>query len=79
MSASRSTVRGVRRIGMAALSPRPLILDETVALCTQVYKNRLRAIVLTGSVARDEGTFVNTAEGMTLLGDAEFFVVFHDA
>ena len=63
---------------MAAPPPKRMILDETVALCTQVYKNRLRALVLTGSVARDEGTFVSTAEGVTLLGDAEFFAVFHD-
>jgi hypothetical protein len=60
------------------MSPKSLVMDETARLCTTVYKNRLRALVLTGSVARDEGTFVTSAEGRTLLGDAEFFAVFHD-
>ena len=79
MSSIRSTVRELRRNGTAAPPPKRMILDETVALCTQVYKDRLRAIVLTGSVARDEGTFVKAAAGTTtLLGDAEFFAVFHD-
>lgn len=56
----------------------PAIVDETVRLCTQVYKPHLRAVVLTGSVARDEGTAVTQGRTHVVLGDAEFFVVFHD-
>jgi len=36
----------------------------------------LRAIVLTGSLARDEATFVREGERWKLLGDAEFLLVF---
>jgi hypothetical protein len=78
MNSVRSTGRELRKNGAAAPPPQRMILEETVALCTQVYKSRLRAVVLTGSLARDEGTFVTTADGVTLLGDAEFLVVFHD-
>jgi hypothetical protein len=59
-------------------SPKSLIMDQTARLCTTVYKRHLRSLVLTGSIARDEGTFVSTPDGHALLGDAEFFAVFHD-
>jgi hypothetical protein len=55
---------------------RDLVATETARLCAQVYRNRVRAIVLTGSLARNEGTFVNTDDGCALLGDAEFLLVF---
>lgn len=36
----------------------------------------LRAVVLIGSLARGEGSLLETSEGLRLLGDAEFLVVF---
>jgi hypothetical protein len=53
-----------------------VICEETARLGSQVYHNRLRAVVLTGSLARDEGTFVKDEAGVRLLGDAEFLLVF---
>jgi hypothetical protein len=38
----------------------------------------LRAVVLTGSLARDEGTFARRGPELVLLGDAEFLLVFHE-
>ncbi len=57
---------------------RDVICEETARLCLQVYRDRLRAVVLTGSLARNEGTFVKDDLGCLLLGDAEFLLVFGD-
>jgi hypothetical protein len=55
-----------------------VICEESARLCRQVYRERLRAVVLAGSLARDEGTFVETERGRRLLGDAELLLVFDD-
>jgi len=55
-----------------------VICEEVARLCQQVYREGLRAVVLTGSLARDEATFVKDDEGALLLGDAEFLLVFGD-
>lgn len=56
-----------------------IICDETARLCLQVYRDGLRAVILTGSLARNEGTFVkDDAFGSLLLGDAEFLLLFQD-
>jgi len=55
-----------------------VICEEVARLCQQVYHDRLRAVILTGSLARDEATFVKDDEGALLLGDAEFLLVFGD-
>jgi hypothetical protein len=55
-----------------------IICAETVRLCCRVYRDRLRALVLTGSLARNEGTFVKDGHGCLLLGDAEFLCLFDD-
>ncbi len=52
-----------------------VICEETARLCVQVYHDHLRAVVLTGSLARNEGTFVKDEQGSLLLGDAEFLLV----
>jgi hypothetical protein len=61
----------------AAAALRDLICAETRAVCQQTYGQTLRAIVLTGSLARNEATFVERPDGSTLLGDAEFLLVIH--
>ena len=53
-----------------------MICETAARLGRQVYHDRLRAVVLTGSLARNEGTFVNDDQGWRLLGDAEFMLVF---
>ncbi len=54
------------------------ICEEAARLCRQIYRDRLRAIVLGGSLARNEGTFVKDVEGVLLLGDADMLLVFDD-
>jgi len=46
--------------------------------CADVFARGLRALIVTGSVAREEGTFQPTENGNVLLGDAEFLLLFHD-
>lgn len=46
-------------------------------VCSDRFGVGLRAIVLTGSLARAEGTWVREGEGWRLLGDADLFLIFH--
>jgi len=50
--------------------------EKTAKLCARYYGRSLRAVVLTGSLARDEATWVRQPAGWKLLGDAEFLLVF---
>lgn len=54
------------------------ICEETARLCGEQYRDHLRSIVLTGSLARNEGTFIKQGERWDLLGDTEFLLVFHE-
>src|ERR1700687_5692466 len=56
---------------------RETIGNQVARLCFQTYGQSLRAVVLTGSLARDEATFVEERKSWRLLGDAEFLVIFH--
>jgi hypothetical protein len=60
-----------------AAAPRAIVV-ETVRACAGRFGHGLRAVVLTGSLARDEGTFARVGDRLLLLGDAEFLLVFHD-
>ena len=55
-----------------------VICEETVRACRHAYGAHLRAIVLTGSLARDEATIVESDGKRKVQGDAEFFLFFHD-
>jgi hypothetical protein len=55
---------------------RTVVGEKTAVLCARDYAPGLRAVVLTGSLARNEATWVRQARGWRLLGDAEFFLVF---
>lgn len=46
--------------------------------CTESFGLTTSAIVLTGSMARDEATFIRKEEMWQLVGDAEFMVVFEN-
>ena len=54
------------------------INDVTTRIAVERFGSALRAIVLTGSLARDEGSFVREGTQWKLLGDADFFLVFHE-
>src|ERR1035437_9529342 len=49
-----------------------------VDVAVEHYGPSLRAIVLTGSLARDEASVVPENGGTRVLGDAEFFLVFRE-
>src|SRR4051812_4525456 len=51
----------------------------TVEVCLSRYLDRIRAIVLTGSLARGEGTFVRQDSTWLVAGDAEFILILHDS
>lgn len=56
---------------------RRIVGTQAARLCSHTYGDSLRAVVLTGSVARDEATLVKERRGWRLLGDAEFLLIFH--
>jgi len=63
---------------LIARQMRSAICEETVRVCTAQFGASVRALVLTGSIARDEATWVRDAGYWKLLGDADFFLVFQD-
>jgi hypothetical protein len=62
--------------GRGAAALKSAVCQETVRLCEGLHGGGLLAIVLTGSLARDEATFIREGERRKLLGDAEFLLVF---
>ena len=71
-----STRRRWPREGASAL--RATIASETARLCAEQYPGQLRAVILTGSLARDEATWRTDGIQSRTLGDAEFLPVFAD-
>src|SRR5580658_735509 len=53
-----------------------LVVNETVSIVLRLFEPRLKAIVLTGSMARGESTFVSAEDGWNTLGDCEMVLVF---
>ncbi len=80
----RSGAGNAREPDDAGLSPsrvaavHAIIGEETVRQCVRRHGGSLRAIILTGSVARDEATLEVDGGKSSVLGDAEFLLVFHD-
>ncbi|HEX9868067.1 MAG TPA: hypothetical protein VGC99_05630 [Candidatus Tectomicrobia bacterium] len=54
------------------------ICEQTTRRCLEHFGGTLRAIILTGSLARDEATFVEEGNGWSLLGDVEFVLIFDE-
>ena len=54
------------------------ICERVVELALAAHGGNLKAIILTGSLARQEGTFVRDAGGWKQFGDAEFLLVFKE-
>jgi glycosyltransferase involved in cell wall biosynthesis len=63
--------------GVRALSGQ--IVQSTAEACSQHFGSSLRAVILTGSLARNEGSVQNGQSSRKLASDAEFILVFHDA
>lgn len=57
---------------------RAAVCAAVVSACLNAFGDRLRGIVLTGSLARCEGTAVWNSGRWNVLGDAEFFLVFEE-
>jgi|SRR5579862_180300 len=65
--------------GMSAMGRiRETVGTQTALKCFQTHGASLRAVILTGSLARDEATVVEEKNKWRLLGDAEFLLIFHD-
>lgn len=56
---------------------RASICAAAVEACRKTFRNALHAVVLTGSLARDEASFIDAPGiGTRALGDAEFLLIF---
>jgi hypothetical protein len=56
---------------------RDMICSEVATQCVSRWGTELRAVILTGSLARNEATFVREEAAWKLMGDAEFMLIFH--
>ncbi|MHB8384575.1 MAG: hypothetical protein ACYDC3_19825, partial [Candidatus Binataceae bacterium] len=54
------------------------IADTIAELSAAAFPDRLRAVVLTGSLARGEGTWLRQEGRVRLAGDADVFAIFDD-
>jgi predicted nucleotidyltransferase len=59
-----------------AVESREMICAAAIEIILATYANGLRAVVLTGSLARDEATFIGRSGALELLGDADFLLVY---
>jgi hypothetical protein len=77
LSAGQSARSRVASAGEPSRSEvlRSVICNETVRLCLEHSGDGLRALVLTGSLARNEATFEGGEGRWTFWGDAEFLLV----
>ena len=55
-----------------------MIRQQSARLSAEHYGRRLRSVVVTGSLAREEATFLADLSALRLLGDAEFLLIFED-
>ena len=59
-----------------AVTAKRAVCEHIVHHCVRTYRDRLSAIVLAGSMARDEATFVRDGKDVRLLGDADCALIF---
>jgi hypothetical protein len=55
---------------------REIVTECTRSECVNSFGSQLKAIVLTGSMAREEASFVRKNDSLAVFGDAEFAIVF---
>ena len=67
------------KLPVSALEAKRLICAETAQQCSHAFENDLLSVVLTGSLAREEATFVSRGTTRHLVGDADYFLVFREA
>ena len=58
--------------------PKRVICEETCRVVSERFGSALRAVILTGSLSREEATTLEKDGGWQFLSDAEFLVLFHD-
>ena len=63
---------------IAAVSHNTKVADTIVELSVGAFPRGLRAAVVSGSLARGEGTWLRDGSRVRLAGDADFFAVFDD-
>ncbi|HEV2386274.1 MAG TPA: hypothetical protein VGS20_03365 [Candidatus Acidoferrales bacterium] len=73
---SAATQMSLAPEGTASSAAAEAIVTEATKACDRRYRHRLRALILTGSLARGEGSAVVDDGVCRLLGDAEFLLVF---
>jgi len=79
MPGNHSAVGGVAlSSGSRDVDAKLRITDTMRRWCSQSLGPRLKAIVLTGSLARNEATWLQTDRGVQFLSDAEFIVIVKD-
>ena len=61
-----------------AVTAKQAMCEHIVHHCVRTYRDQLRAVVLAGSMARDEATFVRDGTDVRLLGDADCALVFQE-
>ena len=66
---------GGRGTGDAQASIRETVCAIVGRVCRHYWSDRLRALLLTGSVARDEATILSHSDSSRALGDADFVAV----
>jgi hypothetical protein len=81
---ARATISGYPFIpgsvaGQAPSTVIDAICEEASRICEQQFGSDLRALILTGSFARGEGSFIRLNEVWYALSDAEFMVVLADS
>jgi hypothetical protein len=78
LNAAVDTTRKLSIAQAEAATLRNAICKETASVCEHTYGKDLRSVILGGSLARDEGTFVREGDSWKALGDAEFFLIFRE-
>jgi len=67
---------GTAEVLLDSASLRRAICDSAHRECTHAFRNQLRALISTGSLARDEASFLRKGNSWAVCGDAEFMIVF---
>lgn len=76
---SSETISHLAAQPVTGADPCAVIKEETIRVCEKYFGTTLRAVILTGSLSRNEGSFRRSENGWQLLGDAEFIVVLCDS
>lgn len=81
MNAGLQTAENQRKAQDAMAESRKLrrvICEETCRVLSELFGSGLRAVILTGSLSREEATMLAKDGGWQFLSDAEFLVLFHE-